>query len=292
MPLALERVGDRRASVAERSLVPALARPNLTVLADTSVDHVGLDGTGAAGVALDDGSTIGSADVVLTCGAIRSPRLLAASGLGDLLPGGRLQDHPSGTFTLHLRDDLAARFQTCGALRWHTASGAIAELLPIAHVGDRLAALTLAIMDPVSTGTVLPQRDGDGVVARLGMLADERDRTAMREAIGDALRVLTAPAFAALAERVSAGSLGFPAADLLDAPGDAIDGWVAATGPLLHAGCSLPVGGVLDQHGRVPGVAGLHVVDASALPVLPTVAPNASVCVLAAHVAASWTAAR
>jgi choline dehydrogenase-like flavoprotein len=289
MPLALERDGDHRASVAERSLVPALARPNLTVLADTSVDRVTLDGTGATGVALTDGSTIGSADVVLACGAIRSPLLLAASGLGDLLGGGRLKDHPSGTFTLHLRGDLAARFQTGGALRWRTASGAIAELLPIAHVGDRLAALILAIMDPVSTGTVLPQRDGHGVVARLGMLADERDRIAMREAIGDALRVLAAPAFAALAERVTAGSLGFPAADLLDAPDDVIDGWVATTGPLLHAGCSLPLGSVLHQDSRLPGVTGLQVADASALPVLPTVAPNASVSVLAAHVAASWT---
>jgi choline dehydrogenase len=277
--------------VADRLLVPALTRPNLTLLADTSVRHVIVDGTAVAGVALGDGSTIASAEVVLACGAIRSPRLLAASGLGHLLEHGRLMDHPSGTFTLHLRDELVTRFQTCGALRWHTASGAIAELLPIALVGDRLAALTLAIMDPASTGVVLPGRDGDGVVARLGLLADERDRLAIRQAIADALRVLATPAFAALLERVSAGSLGFPAADLLDAPDDVIDEWVATTGPLLHAGCSLPLGRVLDQHARVPGVAGLRVVDASALPVLPTVAPNATVSVLAAHVAARWSAA-
>jgi choline dehydrogenase-like flavoprotein len=276
--------------VADRLLVPALARPNLTLLADTAAHHVVLDGSRAAGVALADGSTIESAEVVLACGAIRSPRLLAASGLGHLLAGGRLVDHPSGTFTLHLRDDLAARFQTCGVLRWHTASGAIAELVPISRVGRRLAALTLAIMDPASVGAVLLRPRADGVVAQLGMLGDERDRLAMREAIADALRLLAGPAFAALTERISAGSLGFAATDLLDATDETLDAWVASTGPLVHAACSLPIGTVLDEQARVPGVAGLRVVDASALPVLPTVAPNATVSVLAAHLARTWRA--
>ena len=69
-----------------------------------------------------------------------------------------------------------------------------------------------------------------------------------------------------------------------------LDEWVDATGPLLHAGCSLPMGTVLDEQGCVPGIAGLRVIDASALPVLPTAAPNATVSVLAAHLAATWPA--
>lgn len=318
-PLALERAGDRRASVAERLLAPALGRANLTVLAETTVRRVLFDGRRTIGVELSPSSveglsrsddvrspnverrtrfgpaTIGAPEVVVAAGAIRSPLLLAASGLGDVLAGGRLSDHPSGTLTLHLRDGVpTSTFQTCGALRWRTASGAIAELVPIANVGDGLAALTLAIMDPISTGPILPPVRGSDVagsevtVARLGLLGVERDRVAMREALGDTLRLLAAPAFTALAERVTAGSLGFAAADLGDASDAVLDAWVAETGPLLHAGCSLPMGSVLDEHGRVPGVVGLRVVDASALPVLPSVAPNGTISVLAAHIAATW----
>jgi choline dehydrogenase-like flavoprotein len=288
-PVALERDGERRASIADRVLAPVLDRPNLTVLAGASVDHVATDGARVAGVVLADGTTVESEQVVLSAGAIRSPGLLGASGSGQLPAGGRLRDHPSGTFTLHLRAELRARFQTCGGLRWRTRSGAIAELLPIARVGDGLAALTLAIMDPVSTGEVLARPGGDGVVARLGLLDDARDRTAMGQAIADTIRLLAAPPFAGLVDRVSAGALGIDAADLLDAPDAVLDAWVAATGPLLHAACSLPLGTVLDEHGRVPGVAGLRVIDASVLPVLPTVAPNGTVSVVAAHLAATWS---
>jgi choline dehydrogenase/5-(hydroxymethyl)furfural/furfural oxidase len=288
-PVALERAGDHRASVAERLLVPASRRPNLTLITGAAVHHVAVDGARATGVVLDDGSTIESAEIVLSAGAIRSPGLLAASGLAHVLAGGRLSDHPSGTFTLHLRDEITARFQTCGALRWRTACGAIAELLPIARVGEGLAALTLGIMDPTSTGAVLAAPDADRVVARLGMLDDARDRTAMGEAIGDTLRLLATPPFARLVARVSAGALGIEATDLLDAGDDTLDAWVAATGPLLHAGCSLPLGAVLDEHGRVPDVAGLRVIDASVLPVLPTVAPNGTVSVVAAHLGATWS---
>ena len=285
-PVALERMGERRASVADRLLGPALGREQLTVVPNSTVHQLVLDGSRAIGVAID-GTVIEAAEIVLACGAIRSPLLLAASGLGDVLDGGRLTDHPSGTFTLHLQAQLSWQFQTCGALRWRTASGAIAELLPIAHVGDDLAAVTLAIMDPVSTGVV--QRNGQPV-ASLGMLSSERDRLAMREAVGDALRVLDAPALTSLVKRVSAGSLGIAASDLRDAPDALLDEWVDATGPLLHAGCSLPMGTVLDEQGCVPGIAGMRIIDASALPVLPTAAPNATVSVLAAHLAATWPA--
>lgn len=288
-PVALERVGRRRASVAERLLGPARERSNLTLVAGVTVDHLVLDGDRCTGVAVG-GRVVEAAAVVLAAGAIRSPRLMVRSGLGAVVAGGRLTDHPSGTFTLHLREGVGrGSFQTSGALRWRTRSGAVAELLPIDRVGERLGAVTLAIMDPVSTGSIEP---GPGpTVARLAMLGADRDRVAMREAIGDARRLLAAPAVRDVAEHVTAGSLGFDAAELDDASDAVLDAWVAETGPLLHAACSLPLGSVLDRVGRVPGVAGLRVADASVLPVLPAAAPNATVTVvagvLAAHLRAS-----
>jgi choline dehydrogenase/5-(hydroxymethyl)furfural/furfural oxidase len=287
-PVALERNGARRASVAERVLGPALGRTNLAVRAAGAARRVLIDRGAVAGVELADGQVVEAPTVVVAAGAIRSPLLLAASGLGDRSVAGRLTDHPSLTFTLRLRDGVApSAFLTSAVVRWRTSSGALAELLPIADVGDGLAAVALAIMDPTSSGSIELGRDGSAQV-RLGMLADERDRTAMREAIRDALALLAAPSMADLVAEVRAGAAGGPAVALAEAADDDLDAAVALTGPYLHAACSLPMGSVLDQWGRVPDVAGLRVVDASGLPTLPHLAPNGTVSVVAAHVAANW----
>ncbi len=287
IPVALERIGAQRASVAERMLTPVLARPNLEVRAGLEVLRVIVDDGRASGVELAGGAVLEAGCVVLSTGAIRTPAMLVASGLTEVATSGRLTDHPSGTLTLRLGEDLAAPgLQTGGVVRWRTQSGAVAEVLPIARVGEGLAALAIALMDPVSAGSV---RVVDGHVQfRLGMLDAERDRVAMREAIDGALALLDQPAPRALVADAVTGDTGAPADALRDAPDAMLDAWVAASGPYLHAACSCPLGTSLDEWGHVPGVSGLRVADASALPVLPPVAPNATVTVLAAHIATHW----
>ena len=141
-------------------------------------------------------------------------------------------------------------------------------------------------MDPVSVGSV--RVAGGHVQFRLGMLDGERDRRAMREAIDGALTLLGQPAMQSLVADAVTGDTGASAASLRDAPDTVLDAWVAASGPYLHAACSCPLGTSLDEWGHVPGALGLRVADASALPVLPSVGPNATVTVLAAHIAANW----
>jgi len=286
-PVALERVGTQRASVAERMLTPALDRPNLEVRAGLEVRRVVVEAGRAVGVELGDGAVLEAGCVVLTTGAIRTPALLVASGLIDVATSGRLSDHPSGTLTLRLRDDGPAHpIQTGGVVRWRTPSGATAEALPIGRVGDGLAALAVALMDPVSVGSI---RVVDGhTQTRLAMLGAARDRVAMREAIDGALTLVAQPAVRSLVHDVVTGDTGAPAVSLREASELALDAWVADSGPYLHAACSCPLGASLDEWGRVPGVEGLRVADASALPELPPVAPNATVTVLAAHLAAHW----
>ncbi|WP_165250980.1 GMC family oxidoreductase [Paludisphaera soli] len=104
----------RRHSLYRAYVHPWLDRPNLTVLTDTLVRRVVLDDRRAVGVEVARGGrvlTIGArAEIVLSLGAIHTPKVLMHSGLGDReelgrhsipvvrhLPGvGRnLQDHAS-----------------------------------------------------------------------------------------------------------------------------------------------------------------------------------------------------
>jgi choline dehydrogenase-like flavoprotein len=95
-------------------LHPALGRPNLTVLADTLVQKIELEGGRAVGVRVVQGGQsrllTASTEIVLSGGAVNSPQVLMLSGIGPedalrrtgvpvklALPGvGRnLQDHPT-----------------------------------------------------------------------------------------------------------------------------------------------------------------------------------------------------
>jgi choline dehydrogenase len=105
--------GGRRWSVADAYLRPAMARPNLTVESGAHVSRLLLEGDRATGVRyVKDGApreATATREVVVACGAVRSPQLLLLSGIGpadDLrahhLPvvvdapavGVGLQDHP------------------------------------------------------------------------------------------------------------------------------------------------------------------------------------------------------
>jgi choline dehydrogenase len=81
----------RRLSSAQAFLVPALGRPNLTVLTRAQVLHVIFTGRRATGIQLRE-RTLALAEggeVILSGGAINSPQLLMLSGIG---PGAHLRD--------------------------------------------------------------------------------------------------------------------------------------------------------------------------------------------------------
>ena len=82
----------RRWSAAKAFLAPARGRPNLTVMTGIEVDRIALDGRRATGVqALVGGvrkSFMAAREVIVSGGALNSPRLLQRSGIG---PGAQLQ---------------------------------------------------------------------------------------------------------------------------------------------------------------------------------------------------------
>ncbi len=90
----LTQSAGRRASAATAYLEPARSRTNLTVMADTTVRRVLLDGARAVGVEAGDAADpvrlTAAREVVLCAGAYNSPQLLMLSGIG---PAAHLREH-------------------------------------------------------------------------------------------------------------------------------------------------------------------------------------------------------
>lgn len=83
-----------RCSAAVAHLRPALSRPNLELVTHTLVQQVLLEGPRASGVRLrhrgKDVTVRAAREVILSCGAIKSPQLLMLSGIG---PAAELERH-------------------------------------------------------------------------------------------------------------------------------------------------------------------------------------------------------
>lgn len=102
-------VDDRRFNAALSYLAPARERPNLTIVADTLIDRLLIDGRHVVGVISSEGEVFAGNEIVLSSGAYGSPAILMRSGIGPAdhlrqleidpvvdLPGvgSSLMDHP------------------------------------------------------------------------------------------------------------------------------------------------------------------------------------------------------
>ena len=105
-------VGGVRWSAAFSYLEPARGRDNLTVLGDTLVDRLVIDGGRCVGVQTADGQRIEAATVVLAAGAYFSPAILMRSGVGPASDLRRLGVEPVPT------SPSASACSTITARRW------------------------------------------------------------------------------------------------------------------------------------------------------------------------------
>jgi choline dehydrogenase-like flavoprotein len=143
----------RRDSSARALLMPALTRPNLTVLARATVTAIRIEGRRATGadVSTADGqySVTASREVVLCAGAVHSPQLLMLSGVGparhleslgigvktDLAGvGANYHDHPAAAVALEMRDTTSygLSWRTLPRALWNLAEYAAARRGPLA----------------------------------------------------------------------------------------------------------------------------------------------------------------
>ena len=319
----LNNLDGLRVSTALAYLNPARHRLNLTIRADVLARRIVFAGTRAMGVEVESGGavfTVEGSEIVLSGGAIASPQLLMLSGVGPAdhlrslgipvihpLPGvgENLRDHPLVIMLFRVRegglDDRAPVVQT--GLRY-TATGSETRndmyIIPLSIASERGSAFTGGPGHLVGTGIGIALENAS-TAGRLRLssadphvppvldydyLSDPWDRARMREAVRLVDRLSRHPVYQTLiTERVTPTE-----ADL--ASDEALDAWLLAHATTQHhssgtckMGPATDPMAVVDQYGRVHGMEGLRVVDASVMPDVIRANTNATTIMIGERVA-------
>ena len=273
----------------------------------------------------DDGTieTFLGRNVVLTAGALQSPALLLRSGIGparDLQAlgigvladrpgvGRNLWDHSSLGVAAPLSDALLPLVQidhrNARALGIRASSGVgnrVSDLF--LHLGadpaTRLLSGVLWVNKPSSSGwlTLKSADPFDYPLVDFNLLSDSADLQRLTAALRLVLAIFDHPALAAHGIEPSIAKFAQPALgepllrDLL-ADQEALETWIRThVSGVWHASGTARIGraddpqAVVDPQGRVYGVEGLHVADASIMPTVPAANTNLPTLMLAEKIA-------
>jgi choline dehydrogenase len=291
-----------RVNAAMAYVLPALDRENLTVRGDTPVARVLLDGTRAVGVLTVGGERIEAAEVVLSAGAVKSPQLLALSGIGPadelravgvevLLDrpgvGHGWSDHPSVFLGFSYDESLHPEAVSTQALV-HLDAARLDPALPSDPAGDLEVLLFCRPFAPGGARHLMcalqqPESRGSSVLGSADPTASPRLEHHYLTSTLDRARMRALVRFAG--ELLTSSGLTVPVT-----PGrsDAeLDSWIAGSLTTSSHLCGSAATGaaddpaaVVDPAFRVHGVEGLRVVDTSVLPVVPRRGPAATALML------------
>lgn len=302
-PHAMNKTAEgHRVSAARAYLTEAVrARPNLTILPHTLVRRVQMSGHRVQGVEIERFGAVRDlrADrVVLAGGAIATPGILLRSGLGpeaDVrrigvelvaeLPGvgARLLDHPGlAVFFLpkveglSLLDDpliqTVCRYTSEGSDCPNDMQLLPASWLPLPRIDVRGVTISTCLGKPRGHGRLRYRsaRAEEAPEIRTAFLADEVDRRRALEALRWIGRLAKTDAIAKLA------SLIYPSRSPFTEDGDFRGPLEQIVGSGYHPCGTAPMGAdgdplaVTDGRGRVRGIRGLYVADASLMPTIPS----------------------
>jgi choline dehydrogenase len=322
-PRARNTIDGVRISMALAYLDPARHRLNLTVKPTVTVHRLLFDGRRAVGVEVECGGErfiVEGERIVLSGGAIGSPHLLLLSGVGPAaqlqsagvevrhdLPGvgQNLRDHPSATVLLRVageRPDVQAPAIQVG-LRY-TVEGSYLrndmQITPILMTSehrpvqvvinddDNYLGLSCSLQLALSAGELRLTSADPRVQPFLDYryISDPFDAERLRKAVRLAVRMAADPAFKDLViERV------LPA-DANLASDEALDDWLVRNlGTSHHISGTCRMGpasdpmAVVNQYGRVHGLDGLWVADASIMPDCIRANTNATTIMIGERVA-------
>ncbi|KAK5084549.1 hypothetical protein LTR05_005627 [Lithohypha guttulata] len=307
-PSPVCRTGDRRISAADTFIGPIRNAPNFTIMPNSHVDKILISNGQACAAVLVSGDQIEASQEILVCaGAIFSPAILQRSGIGpasllqqlqiplvrDLPAGRNLSDHPC--IPVVARPRVGAYQDTDYSLQWQARwsssehPGAIdAQMVCFSYLfvaanssnGEQglagtatghVAGIGCNVNKPTSLGTVAIRTNDahDQPDVSPNYLQTLEDMRVAREVVRHAYRVITGSAMG----RVVEDPLTLTNAIVSD--DESLDQWIKSqysstyhfTGTCRMA---LPENdGVVDQSGRVYGVHGLRVADASVIPTVP-----------------------
>ncbi|HYK97253.1 MAG TPA: GMC family oxidoreductase N-terminal domain-containing protein [Candidatus Acidoferrales bacterium] len=318
-PVPFNTHEGRRMSAAVAYLAPARERANLRILADTTACRVVFERGRATGVEIERGgarSVIPAREVILSAGAIGSAHLLLLSGVG---PAGELARHGLACVADRRGVGRNLRNHPLVGTSWHVTDryAATAKELPIPwqvqlrttapasrdHLDVCLGAAVLTKYTPnhvprIGVSVLLMHAASAGAlrlantdphtqpVIDLGFLEAPEDLARMRASIALAIELGNTKAFNGLRIGLAA-----PEAADLSSP-RALDDWTKRNVLTSHHPCGTARMGaaddpdaVTDAQGRVYGVEGLRVVDASIMPDCPRVNINATTMMVAEKIA-------
>ena len=304
-PLAFNIAGRTRVSTAFAYLDPARARPGLTIRPRCLVHRIICEDKRAVGVRAVSGNEafdVYGDEIILCAGAIGSPHILALSGIGPAaqsrqfeipvvldLPGvGRnLRDHPDVPMAWRTRAGFRLftyQVATGMVTLRYTASGSPYTNDLVIYMGNYAAERPMRGADhqePVgigvsqclylalSQGELRLQSDDPRQAPYLdfNLLDDPYDRSRLRESIRTCADLFKHAAFGEIVDERFAPS------DEVLYDDDALDSWMkreVVTAHHVSSTCKMgpandPLS-VVDQYGKVHGVEGLRISDASIMP--------------------------
>ncbi|MCY6379644.1 GMC family oxidoreductase [Hoeflea prorocentri] len=300
---------QRRQSSATAFLRPVMDMKNVTVLTDAPVQKLNLDGTKCTGVTYlhnDEPVSVNAAkEVVLSAGAIDSPKLLMLSGIGiaedlkavgidavvDLPVGQGLQDHVLGAGVNYEASGPVpvSHYNHSEVYMWERSDSRLTApdmimlyvSVPFASTGHKLDytdgyCILSGVARPHSRGFVKLQSNlaSDAPLIEANYLKEEQDWVAYRRATEICREIGADKAYDPFRKRES---LPQKDGDLTDAE------WREFLGKSLNtyfhptSTCQMGVGdaAVVDPELKVYGIEGLRVADASVMPSITTSNTNA-----------------
>ncbi len=286
-PVLLSRSDGRRVTAADAYLRPVIDRPNLTVIGDSPVTRLVLDGRAVVGARTGTGIEHRADNVVMCAGAIQTPALLLESGIDTVGIGEGLQDHPAFAITLELMADAIDPTIPNIVVSLDRPD---TQILVMNHLpgAPRYGSLIGALMTPTSIGRVSLDPGNGAARVDLNQLATDTDVERLTELALDVLELSAHPAVRAVAPRAYVDDQGTPA-ESLRGDHDRVRAWLLAhlTG-YHHVAGSCRRGVVTDEWGCVRRYSGLHIGDASLFDGVPPVNPYMSVITLAERLALRW----
>ena len=302
-----------RMSMALAYLDTARHRLNLTIKPGVLATKLVFSGTNAVGVEVESGGekfTVRGGEIVLCSGAIVSPQLLMLSGVGPAdqldalgiqlvhqLPGvgQNLRDHPQVQVRFRAKKGVAPDEFGRRAVRLrYTAQGSqtpndmVLSPAPFNTAADPYPSVNCGLYLAQSYGE-LRLTSADPHVQPLleyRYLEDPWDMERLREAVRLSARLLEDGAYRDLLEERVAPSDQDLASD------EALDSWLlrnVGTSDHISGTCKMGPSSdtmaVVDQHGRVHGLSGLRVVDASVMPDVVRANTNVTTIMIAERVA-------
>jgi choline dehydrogenase len=313
-PLPKNESGGLRQSAALTYLLPARARPNLTIRSGALVNRVVFAGRRAVGIELAaPRETIRATRMILASGAYGSPAILLRSGIGPAeelrplgipvvaqLPGvGRnLSEHPfvAVNFAAGARAEVLPWFQVLLTCRSAAAlSGHDLQIFPsgpVANPPGNFFGIFTSLVKPLSRGRLWLDSADPCAAPRIdpGYFGHPADLPRMVEVVRLARHLARTPPLSDLVLHEL-----FPGPGVSDTDTDLATAIRAGVETYHHPVGTCRMGpdsdatAVVDSRGRVHDVEGLSVIDASIMPTIPAANTHVPTLMVAERCAAWLT---